>query len=62
MNSAEGELDPARFVRIHRSAIANRDRIEELRTQGRRETVAVLAGAAEIDVARSHREKLSALR
>lgn len=62
MNSVEGKLDPARFVRIHRSAIVNRDRIKELRTQGRRETVVVLAGGAELKVARSHREKLSALR
>ncbi|WP_437496763.1 LytR/AlgR family response regulator transcription factor [Sorangium sp. So ce1099] len=62
MNSVEGKLDPARFVRIHRSAIVNRDRIKELRTQGRRDTVVVLAGGAELKVARSHREKLSALR
>ncbi|WP_437994926.1 LytTR family DNA-binding domain-containing protein [Sorangium sp. So ce185] len=59
MNSVEGKLDPARFVRIHRSAIVNRDRIRELRTQGRRDTVVVLAGGAELKVARSHREKLS---
>ncbi|KYF87010.1 LyTR family two component transcriptional regulator [Sorangium cellulosum] len=59
MNSVEGKLDPARFVRIHRSAIVNRDRIKELRTQGRRDTVVVLAGGAELKVARSHREKLS---
>ncbi|XXX71738.1 LytTR family DNA-binding domain-containing protein [Sorangium sp. So ce134] len=62
MNSVEGKLDPARFVRIHRSAIVNRDRIKELRTQGRRETIVVLAGGAELKVARSHREKLSVLR
>ncbi|WP_437683907.1 LytR/AlgR family response regulator transcription factor [Sorangium sp. So ce131] len=62
MHSVEAKLDPARFVRIHRSAIVNRDRIKELRTQGRRETVVVLAGGAELKVARSHREKLSALR
>ncbi|AGP37726.1 LytR/AlgR family response regulator transcription factor [Sorangium cellulosum] len=62
MNSVEGKLDPARFVRIHRSAIVNRDRIKELRTQGRRDTVVVLAGGAELKVARSHREKLSVLR
>ena len=46
-------------MRIHRSAIVNRDRIKELRTQGRRDTVVVLAGGAELKVARSHREKLS---
>ncbi|WP_437963169.1 LytTR family DNA-binding domain-containing protein [Sorangium sp. So ce260] len=62
MNSVEGKLDPARFVRIHRSAIVNRDRIKELRTQGRRDTIVVLAGGAELKVARSHREKLTVLR
>jgi two-component system LytT family response regulator len=62
MNSLEGRLDPARFVRIHRSAIVNRDRVRELRNQGRRELIVVLSGGAELKVARSHREKLQALR
>lgn len=62
MNSLEGRLDPARFMRIHRSAIVNRDRVKELRSQGRRDLVVVLAGGAELKVARSHRDKLHALR
>lgn len=62
MNSLEGRLDPARFMRIHRSAIVNRDRVKELRSQGRRDLVVVLAGGAELKVARSHRDKLQALR
>jgi two-component system LytT family response regulator len=62
MNSLEGRLDPGRFLRIHRSAIVNRDRIKELRSQGRRDLVVVLAGGTEIKVARSHREKIQALR
>ncbi|NUQ72503.1 MAG: response regulator transcription factor [Polyangiaceae bacterium] len=62
MNSLEGRLDPARFMRIHRSAIVNRARVKELRSQGRRDLVVVLAGGAELKVARSHRDKLHALR
>lgn len=62
MNSLEGKLDPSRFMRIHRSAIVNRDRVRELRSQGRREMVVVLSGGAELKVARSHRDKLHSLR
>jgi two-component system, LytTR family, response regulator len=62
MNSLEGRLDPSRFLRIHRSAIVNRDRVKELRSQGRRDLVVVLAGGAELKVARSHRDKLQSLR
>jgi two-component system, LytTR family, response regulator len=62
MQSVERRLDPARFLRIHRSVIVNRDRIKELRSQGRREVIVVLAGGAELKVARSYRDKLQALR
>jgi hypothetical protein len=60
MNSLESRLDPERFLRIHRSAIVNRDRIKELRTQGRRDVVVVLAGGAELRVAEPPREALGA--
>jgi two-component system, LytTR family, response regulator len=62
MQRLEGELDPNRFLRIHRSAIVNQTRIRELRHQGRRDMVVVLSDGAELRVARSHREKLSRLR
>jgi len=62
MQRLEAELDPARFVRIHRSAIVNQTRIRELRHQGRRDMVVVLSDGAELRVARSHREKLQRLR
>jgi two-component system, LytTR family, response regulator len=61
MNRIEQQLDPARFLRIHRSAIVNRDRVKELRSHGR-EVIVVLAGGAELPVARRHREKLQRLR
>ncbi len=61
MQSLEARLDPARFVRIHRSAIVNQHRIKELRSHGRRELTVILSGGAELKVARSHREKLARL-
>jgi len=62
MQKLEAELDPGRFVRIHRSAIVNQSRIREIRHQGRRDMVVVLSDGAELRVARSHREKLSRIR
>lgn len=62
MQSLERRLDPAQFVRIHRSAIVNRGRIRELRSGGRREAVVVLEGGATLKVARSQRDKLATLR
>jgi two-component system, LytTR family, response regulator len=62
MQKLEAELDPARFVRIHRSAIVNQARVREVRHQGRRDVVVVLSDGAELRVARSHREKLQRLR
>lgn len=61
MSSLEKQLDPATFVRIHRSAIVNKARIRELRHQGRRDLVVVLSCGVELKVARSHRDKLQEL-
>ena len=54
-------LDPRRFVRIHRSAIVNVDRVREIRHHGR-EMAVVLHDGCELKVARSHRDKLHSLR
>ena len=62
MSAMEGQLDPRRFMRIHRSAIVNSRRIRELRSEGRRDLVVVLTSGAELRVARSHREKFQHLR
>jgi two-component system, LytTR family, response regulator len=60
MTSLEQELDPDQFLRIHRSAIVNRERIRELRQHGR-DVLVVLQGGTELKVARGHREKLQSL-
>ena len=62
MQSLEARLDPERFVRIHRKAIVNVQRVRELRSVGKRELVAVLSGGEELRVARSCRAKLERLR
>jgi len=63
MTSLEKQLDPDMFLRIHRSAIVNRERIRELRHryQGRRDLVVVLASGVELKVARGHRDKIQSL-
>ena len=61
MQSLEERLDPSRFMRIHRSAIVNQGRIRELRSEGRRDLMAVLSCGAVLRVARSYREKFQHL-
>ena len=58
MNEMESKLDPAKFVRIHRSTIVNLDRIRELHQQLNGEYVAVLNDGTELKVSRSRREQL----
>ena len=55
-------LDPDRFLRIHRSRLVNRDRVREIRWEGRGEMVVVTTNGVSLRVARSCRAKLSALR
>jgi two-component system LytT family response regulator len=58
MQRLEARLDPARFVRIHRSRLVNRDRIRELRWEGRGEMVVVTTEGVPLKVSRSCRAKL----
>ena len=62
MAKLEEQLDPTRFVRIHRSAIVNIDRIRELRSdRDCRDLFVVLKDDTRIKVSRSHRRRLHAL-
>lgn len=54
----EGRLDPARFVRVHRSAIVNIDRIKELQPWFRGDYRVILLDGTELTLTRNHREKL----
>jgi two-component system LytT family response regulator len=56
----EQQLDPARFVRIHRSTLVNTDHVEEIRLSTHGDCEVVLKNGATYRVSRGHREKLLA--
>jgi two-component system LytT family response regulator len=56
----EAELDPARFVRVHRNALVNLARIRELH-HGAGELIIVLHSGARLPVSRRRREALERL-
>jgi two-component system LytT family response regulator len=58
MHRIESQLDPARFVRIHRSTIVNLERVKELKPSYRGEYVAVLHDGTTLKLSRGCREVL----
>lgn len=58
MAGMEGQLDPALFVRIHRSQIVNIDRIKEMHPLFNGEYEVVLRSGARLTLSRGYREKL----
>jgi two-component system LytT family response regulator len=60
MQVLENRLDPARFFRVHRSAIVQLDRVESLRQRGGGEIAVRLRGGRELTVSRSRRRELEA--
>jgi two-component system LytT family response regulator len=60
MAKVEARLDPERFVRVHRSAIVNVERIRELQPMFRGEYSAVLRNGARVMVSRGYRVALEA--
>ena len=58
MAAMEDRLDPATFVRIHRSAIVNVDRIRELRPYSSREYVVILRDGTRLRLSRRYRDRL----
>jgi two-component system LytT family response regulator len=59
MASLESRLDPARFARIHRSAIVNLSRVKEIRPHGDRDYLAVLRDGTRLKVSRTYRRRLA---
>jgi two-component system, LytTR family, response regulator len=57
--SLERRLEPARFVRVHRSAIVSVDRIRELRSTGLGEWAVVLRDGTRVPVSRRRREQVA---
>ena len=58
MQNLESQLDPARFFRVHRSAIVQLDRVDALLKSPSGECDAQLRNGVKIRVARSRREEL----
>jgi two-component system LytT family response regulator len=54
-------LDPERFVRVHRSAIVNIDRVREVHTLFRGDRSLVLADGTQVKLSRSRREEFERL-
>jgi two-component system LytT family response regulator len=57
----EASLDPARFVRIHRSYLLNLDRLSRVELDARENRVAILADGRRLPVSRAGYQRLSAL-
>jgi two-component system, LytTR family, response regulator len=58
MSGLESRLDPARFVRIHRTAIVNIDQVKELQPLFHGEYQVVLRDGTELTLSRSYRDRL----
>ena len=61
MSALEAQLSPKRFVRIHRSAIVNVDRIREIKTLFHGEQVVVLHDGKEIALGKTYRERIRSI-
>jgi two-component system, LytTR family, response regulator len=57
----EARLDAARFVRVHRSAIVNLDRIRELLPSFHGEFVVVLRDGTRVALSRGYSDRLRAM-
>jgi len=60
MGYIESQLDPAQFVRVHRSTIVNVDRIQELRSSFNGEYVILLHDKTRLTLSRGYRDGLQA--
>ena len=60
MHDLEGRLDPAKFVRIHRSVIVNLDRIKEMHPHFNGDYIVVLDDGRKLRLSRTRRENLEA--
>lgn len=61
ISALESQLDPKRFIRVHRSAIVNVDRITELQPWFHGEYRIVLREGVQLTLSRTYREKLHEL-
>jgi two-component system LytT family response regulator len=59
MNAVESELDPARFLRIHRSYIVNRAHVRNSRYSGNNEFIFSMANGERIISGRSYKDSIA---
>ena len=58
ISSLESQLDPKKFIRIHRSTIVNLSRIQELQSWSHGEYRVILYDGTELTLSRNYRENL----
>jgi len=61
ISALEAQLDPKKFIRVHRSAIVNVDRITELQPWFHGEYRIILGEGVQLTLSRTYREKLHEL-
>jgi two-component system LytT family response regulator len=61
MTDLEGSLDARRFVRVHRGAIVNVDRVREVHAQFRGDCTLVLADGTQVKLSRTRRAEFERL-
>ncbi len=61
MHQFEEKLDPQKFVRIHRSAIVNIDRVREMHPLINGDQLVVMKNGKELTLSRNYRERLKGL-
>jgi two-component system LytT family response regulator len=61
MSALEEKLDPSQFVRIHRSAIVNLERVRELQPTSHGEYLVMLANDTRLTLSRVYRDRLEPL-
>ncbi len=58
MNGIEGKLNPAQFIRIHRSTIVNIDCIREMQTSKHGESVVLLQNGTKLWMSRRYKDRI----
>jgi two-component system LytT family response regulator len=61
ISALEEQLDPKRFVRVHRSAIVNLDRVREVQSWFHGDFVLILEDGTKLTTGRGYRERLQVL-
>ena len=61
LNDLEKRLDPQRFIRVHRSAIVNIERVREIHPLFRGDCALVLAGGARVRLSRTRRARFESV-